>query len=57
MSDKIDYARAWHALQDMVQDWLVVGHGEEVTVLNRVLDMMDNLEREGKKERTNNNTT
>ncbi len=35
----------------MLMGWLIVRHGEEVTVLNHVLDIMDDLVRNGKKDK------
>ncbi len=38
----------WNELKDILTDWLIVGHGEEVGFLNRVLDIMDELEQKEK---------
>ncbi len=38
-------------MKDMLMGWLIVRHGEEVTVLNRVLDIMDDLVRNSKKDK------
>ncbi len=38
----------WNELKDILTDWLIVGHGEEVGVLNRILDIMDELDQKEK---------